>query len=131
MVDNLPPPPTHTQRNFNEEINHNFLEVSATRTVDICPGISVLELLTWVSGVLGSIPCPASCFQCTCLFIPPSFPFTFVAVTIPETNRLVEHETLNLGVVGSCPALLADVIENSFFYKSAKWTEKHFYLYAI
>lgn len=91
---------------------HNIVEVKATGTVDIGPSILLVELLTWVSWFRGSIPCPAFSMY---LYVHSPFPVTCVAVTNPWNKyRSVEHETLNIGVVGKWPALLADVIENAF-----------------
>lgn len=91
---------------------HNIVEVKATGTVDIGPSILLEELLTWVSWFRGSIPCPAFSMY---MYVHSPFPVTCVAVTNPWNKyRSVEHETLNIGVVGKWPALLADVIENAF-----------------
>ena len=45
--------------------------VGAIWTVDIGLGSSVVELLTRVAGVPGSIPGPAICFRCIYILIPP------------------------------------------------------------
>ena len=90
---------------------YSIVVVGAIWIVDIGLDSSAVELLTRVTGVPGSIPGPATCFQYS------SFSITFGAMNriFRQSDRfkyqrhialLVEHLTRDLGGPGSNPGLV-------------------------